>query len=88
VFSIGDGIWDDQRASVSEAAVRISAKVWMHSDGFAHADVSSGMISKRQLSKGTFGPEMHLILQIFLSNSLKSQQMRPPLRAHHLKNRF
>jgi hypothetical protein len=60
VFSIGDGIWDDQRASVSEAAVRISAKVWMHSDGFAHADVSSGMISKRQLSKGTFGPEMHL----------------------------
>jgi hypothetical protein len=61
VFPIEDKIWDKARQH-RRLSFECSAKAGKPSDGFARADVSSGMILRRQLSKGTFGPVMNLML--------------------------
>ena len=62
--SMEDRIWDGLRMSVSHS--RSDADAWSKasepSNGFAHAELGLGMISKRHLFKGTFGFEMHLML--------------------------
>jgi hypothetical protein len=55
LFSIDDGIWNNQRATVSGAVVRMLGQSL---EAFRRPD---DMVSKRRFSKGTFGSEMHLI---------------------------
>jgi len=63
VFSIEDRIWDGQRTSVSATVGGTLGTSRESSDRFARAEVALGMISKPHLFKGTFGFEMHLMLQ-------------------------
>ena len=67
VFSIEGRIWDNQGTSVSAAAVWMLGQSREAFHGFGCADVSSGVISKCQLSKGTFGFEMYLMPQRILA---------------------
>ena len=70
VFSIENRILDDQWTSVSDAVVRMLGQIrGVSFDGFARADVSFGMTSKRQLSKGTFGSETNLMTQRILATT-------------------
>jgi hypothetical protein len=63
--SIEDRIRDGLRMSVSATVGRTLTlgQSQRASSGFADAELGLGMISKRHLFKGTFGFEMHLMLQ-------------------------
>src|SRR6266478_1740391 len=63
-LKIGSG--KTRRRQYQTPSFGCATKAGKPSDGFARADVISGMISKRQLSKGTFGPEMNLMPQRIL----------------------
>jgi hypothetical protein len=62
MLSIEDRIWDGQRASSSAQSAGWYFVAREPSDGFAHAELGLGMMSKRHRLKDTFGFETHLML--------------------------
>ncbi len=66
MLSIEDRIWEDPTTSVSDAVVRMRDQSREAFRRVCTRGCISGMISKRQLSKGTFGPEMNLMPQRIL----------------------